>query len=46
MIFTIEIMKLRIKQFFCWHEYADKDVRGYDTPKPGAVCLKCGGVSK
>lgn len=32
----------KIRQFFCWHKYADKDTHGwYGQPKPGAVCLKC-----
>lgn len=39
-------VQLMIKQFFCWHEYADKDKRGFGEPKKGAVCLKCEKVSK
>lgn len=42
----MEKLKLTFKQLFCWHEYDPKDVRGYDTPKKGAVCLKCEKVSK
>lgn len=39
-------MLKRLKQIFCWHEYDDKDVSGYGTPKTGAVCLKCEAVAK
>lgn len=43
----MKTMRLKLKQLFCWHEYADRDTHGwYGEPKRGAECLKCEKVSR